>query len=132
MEQAKLDKMFADLPQPPKSAVFRLSQVKQVFLPHPYCIGTKHVVVASDHFGGMLTEDTIRDAEKRGAKCSTCRRGEVLPYDEHESQVALYIEVPQNRDLNAVSGLHAYLLSIKEQATKSGIEGFAFPVAKVH
>ncbi len=129
---------ITDLPQPPTGAVFSLLKVEHVPMPHPYCITPKHVAVASDHWCGMLGKEAIRDAEERGAQCDICRKlarkrrwpgpgAPVLSYDEHENPLTVFVRVPQNSDLNAVPGLHAYLLSIKEQSTKLGIDGFAFP-----
>ena len=105
---------------------FRLLKVENVMFPHPYCVTSKHVEYASDHGGGILSEAAIKGAERHGAKCGV--RGCNLSYQRHETSLTLFVEVPQHRDLNAVEGLHAYLLSIKEQATSLGIQGFAFPV----
>jgi hypothetical protein len=114
---------ISDLPALPSGAKFSLQKIEKISMPHPYCIGTKHVVVASDHWSGRLGEDAIRDAEKRGAHCYM--QGCNLPYDEHENLLTLFIRVPQNKDLNSIPGLNAYLLAIKE--ANIGIEGFAFP-----
>jgi hypothetical protein len=114
---------LSDLPALQEDAVFSLQKIEKVSLPHPYCIGTKHVVYASDNYSGRLGEDAIRDAEKHGAHCEM--KGCNLSYDEHESPLTLFIRVPQNKDLNTIPGLHAYLLAVKE--ANLGIEGFAFP-----
>lgn len=126
--------ILAQLPAPPAGSVFRLLRVEDLTHPHPYCITAKHVAVASDHHGGMLDKAAIEDAERRGAECETCRalvkrrrQDRVLRLDEHVTEKALVIVVPQNRDLNAVAGLHAYLLAIKEQAEALGVKGFMFP-----
>lgn len=118
------------LPPVPDGSPFRLEKVERVGMPHPYCITPKHVAHASDHFGGMLTADAIRDAEKHGARCDICRvRRLTLSFDEHENPLTLFISVPQNKDLNAVPGLHAYLLQVKNAGL--GLEGFAFPLLPV-
>jgi len=117
---------FDALPRPPAGSSFSLVKVETVCLPHPYMIGSRHVGHAADHFGGRLGKEAIADAERKGIYCEW--RGCQLSYDKHESQMTAFIEVGQNRDLNAVPGLHAYLLSIKEQATQLGIDGFAFPL----
>src|SRR5512146_2415582 len=105
--------ILAQLPAPPADSVFRLLRVEDLTHPHPYCVTPKHVAVASDHHGGMLDKAAIEDAERRGAKCGTCRelfkrnrQGRVLRLDEHITEKALVIVVPQNRDLNAIAGLH--------------------------
>jgi hypothetical protein len=128
--------IYAQIPRPPEGSAFTLLKVQKVTTPHPYCITPKHVAVAADHHCGMLNEAAIEDAEKRGARCGTCRemakrnRDSVLSYREHETNTALFIQVPQDRNLNAVQGLHAYLLSIKALAESLGVTGFAFPTAK--
>ena len=126
---------LAELPAPPPDAAFRLVKVEKISNPHPYCITPKHVEVAADQFSGMLGEDAIRAAEKQGAKCDICRqrakRGErILSFEEHENPLTLFVSVPNNRaDLNTISGLHAYLLSLKPKLAELGIEGIAFPNA---
>lgn len=123
---AKEQAIFDALPKP-TDVEFTLVKVEPVYIPHPYCVTSKHVVHAADHFSGRLGMEALEDAEKHGASCGTCHR----PYSEHTAELTAWIAVPQNRDLNAVAGLHAYLRSIKEQAAALGIEGFAFPLKKV-
>lgn len=115
------------LPKPPEGAVFSAVKVESVSLPHPYCITSRHVVFAADHRGGMLTAEAIDAAERAGARCGM--PGCNLKHDEHEQMLTMFIAVPpqHQRDLNACPGLHAYLLSIKEQAQALGVQGFAFP-----
>lgn len=104
--------------------------VDTIGVPHPYCIGSKHVAHASDHFFGMLGREAIIDAEKHGAVCDICRKiGRkdglpILSYDEHKQ--ALLIEVRDRRGLNEIPELREYLLSIKEQTERDGFEGWAF------
>ena len=118
-----------DVPQVPEGRTFRVIKVEKVSMPHPYWITPKHVEVASNYHGGMLTERTIEDAEKRGAGCDICRvNGMTLTYKEHENLVTLFVGVPQNRDLNSIEGLREYLLMVK--GANVGIDGFAFPVVK--
>lgn len=113
------------LPPVPAGSSFRLMKIERVGMPHPYCITPKHVAHASDHFNGILSEDAIRDAEKHGARCDICRVQEMhLSFAEHENPLTLFLAVPQNKDLNAVPGLHAYLLHVKNAGL--GVEGFAF------
>lgn len=103
--------------------------VDSISVPHPYCITPKHVEVASRDFGGMLGEDAILAAERKGVRCGTkthegnCK----LAYYEHEQ--ALLIGC--NKELKDEKGevnpeLHRYLLSIKEECEKNGYVGFAF------
>ena len=105
--------------------------VDTIGVPHPYCITPRHVAHASDRFGGMLTKEAIRDAEKNaGASCDICRKSGngILSIEEHGN--ALLIEVDDSRELKEILELHPYLLSIKEQATKDGFAGFAFKQKK--
>jgi hypothetical protein len=106
----------------PETELFRVKDT--IGVPHPYCIGTKHVVHASDHFGGMLGDEVIRSLEKlRGPSCEV--RGCNLPYDQHEQ--ALLVAVNSWKSLQELeSELRAYLLSIKEQCEAEGYVGFAF------
>ena len=120
---------LSELPQPPAGSSFGLVEVKTVSMPHPYCITPKHVAYASDHYSGILSKDAIRDAERAGACCDICRKSGngILSIDEHSNPLTLFIRVPQNNNLNALEGLHAYLYSNKAAFEKVGIEGFAFP-----
>ncbi len=104
---------------------FKLQKIDKIFLPHPYCITSRHVAFASDHRGGMLTAEAI---EASGASCGM--RGCCLPYNKHESAMTLFITVADNKDLNSIPGLHAYLFSNKQKFIDLGIEGFAFPNEK--
>jgi len=113
---------ISSIPAPPAGASFHLKKIERISIPHPFVIGPRHVTFASDHRSGRLTKEAIKAS---GAPCEWkgCRLG----IDEHESQVTLFISVPQNDDLNAVDGLHAYLLSVKDRCVELGIDGFAFP-----
>lgn len=114
-----------EIPKPENSNI-KLVKIETAHIPHPYCITSKHVAWASDHFFGRLGHEAIVDAETHGkAVCGICKGK--LKYGEHESKKTLFIEVPQNKDLNAVEGLNAYLLKIKPIVEKLGVEGIAFP-----
>lgn len=105
--------LLKKIPPPPKDAVFSLRKIDTVVIPHPYVIGASHL---RDSHGSTI--DTT-------LPCDHCKK----PASEHVSQKTLFIKVPfgQNHNLNKIPGLHEYLLSIKEQATALGVEGFAFP-----
>ena len=85
-------------------------------VPHPYCIGTRHVVNASDNFSGMLGKAALEDCESKGIHCAM--RGCQLTYKEHETALAINCKNKDN-DL-----LQEYLLSIKEQCEKDKYVGF--------
>ena len=121
------------LPTPWPGSSFMLQKIEDVILPHPYCITSKHLAFADSIY---LDAAAIERAEARGVQCDICRQlvkhGQqptVLPHIEHESQKTLFIAVNDNRDLNAIEGLHAYLLQIKPVAETLGIQGFAFPLS---
>ena len=86
-------------------------------VPHPYTIGPKHVAYAADRHGGMLSEHTIEEGERRGIHCAHPRC--TLSYKEHEQ--ALVVECKEPHDLE---GLRAYLQSIKEETERNGYVGF--------
>ena len=90
-------------------------------VPHPYCIGPKHVGVAADHHGGMLTKESIIDAERRGAKCGICKGK--LQYAEHETALLVGCKVEIK---SAEPELRDWLKGIVDEATKNGYAGFAF------
>lgn len=109
-----------DLTKYPSTELFMAKDV--LIAPHPYCVTDRHVAVAADYHFGILNEGTIKDAEKKGARCGV--RGCVLSYDKHEK--VLVIQVASDKQLQDVPGLQDYLLSIKDMATKDGYVGFAF------
>jgi hypothetical protein len=119
---------FASIPKPPDGSAFRFPRVTTITEPHLYCIGSRHVNYAHDKYGGMLSADAIRDAE-RYSKAHCEMRGCRLPYDDHKSQLVVVVVVQNDaqKSLNDVPGLHAWLLSVKGVATANGIEGFMFP-----
>ena len=110
----------------PSTDIFRVKDT--IGVPHPYCITGGHVAYVSDHFSGMLSNESIREAEKhkyknhKPIKCGV--KGCNLSYDEHKQ--ALLIEVKSKEELKDVPGLREYLLSIKEMAEADGYAGFTF------
>lgn len=105
----------------PSTEKFRIKDT--IGVPHTYCVGPKHVVWASDHWGGMLGDSAIKDGESKG-KCHCEVKGCTLSYEEHEQ--ALLVAVKDERQLNDIPELKEYLLSIKDQREKDGFAGFAF------
>jgi len=93
-------------------------------VPHPYCIGAKHVEIAADRFGGMLGEAAIEAAEKAGAKCGICK-GQ-LSYAEHETAIVIGCKANgAGEDGKAVPELQQYLLKLKP-LVEGHYAGFAF------
>lgn len=105
--------------------------IDTIGVPHLYCITPKHLEFADSMY---LNDETIARAESKGAVCDTCRRlakrdgTPILPMSEHK--LAILVEVNDDRKLNEMPELHAYLLSIKAQAEADGYVGFAFVKAK--
>lgn len=99
--------------------------IDTIGVPHPYCIGTKHVAEASDNFGGMLGEAAIEAAEKKGAHCEI--RGCRLSFKQHEHALVIACRAPLKQDDGTVNPeLHKMLLDNKEECEKNGYAGFAF------
>lgn len=115
------------IPAPPEGSVFSLQKVENVSIPHPYCIGPKHVSIAADRFSGRLGAEAIETAERAGYGCQVPRCQ--LSHRDHETLKTLFIVLDKAppSDLNKVPGLGAYLSTIKETAESLGIQGFAFP-----
>jgi len=113
----------------PEGEHIKVLEVKEITVPHLYCITPKHLTGKSIY----LDSKAIRDAEKNhGAVCDTCRdwvkhgrQAEILPYDEHRNELTLFLEVPKG-DLNAVLGLKEYLQKIKPVLQELKIDGVAF------
>lgn len=124
----KKELTLADFPALDEGVPFKLVKVETIAQPHPYCITPKHIEHCRT---GILNETEIEYAESKGAKCDICReevrrgkRGSVLPFSGHENLRALFVGVPHH-DLNAIAGLHPYLLKVKELGL---VDGFAFPL----
>lgn len=99
--------------------------VDTIGVPHPYCVGARHVVHAADHHSGMLGKDAIECGERKRIFCDICKGK--LTFAQHEQ--ALIVEC--NADLHEPNGqtnseLHDFLLAIKDQVERDGYAGFAF------
>ncbi len=108
---------------------FRVIDV--IGVPHPYCIGARHVAHATDRFSGILGEAAIRSAEMAGIHCAICKGK--LSYDQHEQAALVECKMSQD-ELKAspafTEELQAYLLCNKAKAEADGYAGFAFVRAK--
>ncbi len=124
MAKTKAKKAENKFKKYPSTKQFKV--VDTIGIPHPYCITPKHVAYASDHWGGMLGKDAIRESEEHGARCDICKGK--LSFDEHKQ--ALLVQVSDDRELKDIPELKDYLLSIKGMATKDKMEGFAFTQKK--
>ena len=84
--------------------------------PHPFMVGTKHIVHASDHNHGMLGEDTMR-----AIPCAM--RGYHASYDQHTSDKVAFVEL--KRDCSAAE-MQEWLKSIFPELEPESVDGFAF------
>jgi len=131
-EELTVEEILARVPAPESDAVFSLAKVEALCMPHPYCITPKHL----EYNDGMyLTRESMAKAELKGAVCDICKKAVragrqpfILKIDAHTESRTLFIEVPDNKDLNAVTGLVTYLNRVKHECELLGIDGFAFPV----
>jgi hypothetical protein len=118
-----------DLEKLPKADYMVIDSIESVnFKPHPYCIDTAHVVYASDHCGGILDDQAIRDAERYGhAHCGM--RGCRLPYDQHTSDRVAFVKLLRNVTQEEA---RSYLLSVSDFVEKNPrefghkLDGFVF------
>jgi len=95
-------------------------------VPHPYCIGSRHVAHAADHFSGMLGKPAIESAEKHGIKCGV--KGCNLSYAEHETALLICCKKEIKIDENTVNPeLHEWLMKIKDKVdSEKKYVGFSF------
>lgn len=100
--------------------------IDTIGIPHPYCIGPKHIVHASDNFGGNLSVQAIEHGERYSLLHCEMKRCN-LTFSEHEKALLVESKV---EELNGNEELHAYLLSIKAMTEADGYTGFAFIKAK--
>lgn len=106
--------------------------VDTIGVPHPYCIGAKHVAFASNHHMGILNEYAIEQGEKNGIVCQTCKGK--LKYKEHKQ--ALLVSCKAELQVTSADGqgskqepnpeLKAYLEASVAMCQADGYEGFAF------
>jgi len=110
----KIQKLFG------KSSKGNFSIIDTIPIPHPFVIGTKHVVHASDHHMGMLGEETMK-----AIPCDSCHKD----YSEHKTGLLVGCKIDMHDPNDTTKGnseLHKYLLKNKKNAEKGNFEGFAF------
>lgn len=118
----------------PKNKDLSLGSIETIGKPHLYCIGSKLVGWAADHWNGMLGQAAIEDAERNGIFCDICRLANkkdynlpILKYNEHKSDKVLFLKIiTKGRKPSEIRGLRAYLLSIKKKLIELNIDGVAF------
>lgn len=116
----KYEELFKDSP----FIVNNIMHVNQK--PHPYTIGAKHIVWASDHWGGMLGKEAILDGEKHGVHCAHPRCN--VPYDEHtEGDHILFLSLKDHVSHEKAS---TFLKSVSDELQKDKIDGIALVETK--
>jgi len=85
--------------------------------PHPFMIGPKHVIAASQS-GGMLSE-----AICRSVPCA--HRGCRSDYDEHVSDLVMFVNLTRNAYSDEVKAVLKPIAD-KSEADGDGLNGFAF------
>ena len=109
----ELTKKYQQLLDP--GECFRVEEVRHVnHKPHPFVIGPKHVVYASDHCNGRLGEEAVR-----AHPCAHCRED----YEKHTHDTALFVHL--KRDLANKEAGNA-LFAIKKEMSQDGIDGVCF------
>jgi hypothetical protein len=100
--------------------VFKVLSIDNVnHKPHPYCIGPKHLKYASDRHSNVLSEDVIREGEKKGVYCAV--PGCTLDYDEHTSNTVMMIQLVRHAHTDEVQEL---LNKVNKVIDGTGIEGY--------
>ena len=91
--------------------------------PHPYMIGPKHVVYASDNHSGRLGEDAILAGEKAG-KCNCAHPGCNIPYESHsKGNKVAFLQLLRNGTNDEASKV---LKDLVDQLGENFVEGFVF------
>ena len=92
--------------------------VDTIGVPHPYCITPRHLHYCDSM---ILDKESIRRAEKRGAKCGVKNCN--LSFSEHKEALLISCKIKFGEDNKEIND---FLLSNKEEAEANGYEGFAF------
>jgi hypothetical protein len=120
----------------PKDERFPLIKIDTVILPHPYMITSKHLKNNGDNMYLDVEAAEKRSRElhpndpRKWAVCEICKKQHddfadspgILPYSEHKKVKTLFIQVPQNKDINKVVGLKEYMRKIKPKLAELKIE----------
>lgn len=101
------------------------SQIRSVnFRPHPYTVGPRHVAQASKHYGGMLTEEVMREIPCAHPGCK-------LSFDEHTSDHVSFIRLTRDASGEEV---RAWLKALVDSGVTptNKCDGFAFVKTGFH
>ncbi len=101
----------------PKTDFAFVDDVEHVnYKPHPFTVGTRHVAYASDHNGGMLTQDVVEKFPCAYRNCS-------LPYAAHTSDHVAFVKLTRDATNEEVG---AWLKSLIPWTEERKIDGFGF------
>jgi hypothetical protein len=101
-----------------KEGLFKLLQVNQVnHKPHQYMIGSKHIVHASDHHGGMLDKETLRKIQCAHPGCRAS-------YEEHTYDTVAFVQLTKNVS-NADAKRILGSTKLEEVMKANKVDGFA-------
>ncbi len=93
--------------------------------PHPYCITARHVVLAADHFRGILGKEAMKEADRLGIRCGV--KDCYLLYEDHQTALLVDCDIEmKGEDGKATPELYDYLLKCKLECENHGYAGFAF------
>ena len=125
------DEVKSILPAVPDDAPFKLVGTVKNTTPHPYCIDSKHVAIASDEFCGRLGTEAIEATERRYGPCCGMKGCNLLLKD-HVTETALVLVVPDNSrtGLQKIWDVMTPWMKTACEALKSKpglIDGFAMP-----
>jgi hypothetical protein len=114
MTDTKLEQKYRPLVGDP----FTLESITRVnHRPHPFTVGSRHVVHASDHHGGMLGEATLR-----AVPCA--HRGCRASFEDHTSDHVMFLKLTRHAtNAEAQTALKALAAAGVEA---DGIDGFGF------
>ena len=85
--------------------------------PHPFTVGTQHVVHASDHCYGILGEETLR-------KIPCAHRGCNIPYDQHTSDNVCFLQQKRHGTQDEAQKILKQL--VDDISNTNLVDGFGF------
>ena len=84
--------------------------------PHAFMIGTRHIKHASDNYGGMLGEETLREIPCAMKNCN-------VPYDEHTADDVCFLQLRRDANSDEVTKL---MKKVVDTLGEQYFDGFCF------
>lgn len=84
--------------------------------PHPFMIGPRHITHASDNYGGILGEETMKAIPCAHPKCG-------LSHEKHTSDFVMFLSLTKDTDNNELS---AGLQPLGDMMEEDEIDGICF------